>query len=30
MVGRLVRGGFNALKWALCGAGAVALLVSPP
>jgi alpha-beta hydrolase superfamily lysophospholipase len=28
MVGRLVRGGFNALKWALCGAGAVALLVT--
>jgi alpha-beta hydrolase superfamily lysophospholipase len=28
MVGRLVRGGFKALKWALCGVGAAALLLA--
>jgi alpha-beta hydrolase superfamily lysophospholipase len=27
MFGRLVRGGFGALKWALCGVGALALLI---
>ena len=28
MVGRLARGGFGAVKWALCGVGALALLVT--
>jgi alpha-beta hydrolase superfamily lysophospholipase len=27
MLGRLLRGGFSALKWALCGVGALALLI---
>ena len=27
MFGRLLRGGFSALKWALCGVGALALLI---
>ena len=28
MVKRLLRGGFSALKWALCGVGALALLLA--
>lgn len=28
MIGRLLRGGFSALKWALCGVGALALILA--